>query len=327
MDEPTNHLDIAHQKQILDMIRMQVEVHGLTVVSIFHDINLASLYCDELLLLENGEVRAFGEPHEVVLQEQIADVYQARIATYPHPELPKPQITMLPTNEMERKAAAIHINKFQITKDYIEYQAQAPLKVISSAVHNAGIGRYDTLLNRSIAPEYDIYNVKEETEQFLKERKFSPTNTVVMLTAVETSCAAIRHFSKNNAEILVMVTAGVGNSVDVTKTYLREEEPHIGTINTWVIINGKLTDEAFIQAMITATEAKTKALADQQIKDAVTNTIATSTATDSLLIAATQQGEEMPYAGPITEIGKLIGRAVFEVTIEAIKKYKQHYNK
>ncbi|MEK5183939.1 adenosylcobinamide amidohydrolase [Solibacillus sp. FSL W7-1324] len=327
LDEPTNHLDIAHQKQILDMIRMQVEMQGLTVVSIFHDINLASLYCDELLLLENGEVRAFGEPHEVVLQEQIADVYQARIATYPHPELPKPQITMLPTNEMERKAATIEMDQFHITEDYIEYQAKAPLKVISSAVHNAGIGWYDTLLNRSIAPEYDIYNVKEETEQFLKSRKFSPTNTVVMLTAVETSCGVIRYFVKDDTEILVMVTAGVGNSVDVTKTYLREDEPHIGTINTWVIINGKLTDEAFIQAMITATEAKTKAMADQQIKDSVTNTIATSTATDSLLIAATQQGDEMPYAGPITDIGKLIGRAVFEVTIEAIKKYKQHYNK
>ena len=51
-----------------------------------------------------------------------------------------------------------------------------------------------------------------------------------------------------------MVTAGIGNGVDVTKTYLREEKPHIGTINTWVFINGKLTDEAFIQAMITATE-------------------------------------------------------------------------
>ena len=79
--------------------------------------------------------------------------------------------------------------------------------------------------------------------------------------------------------------------------------------------------------MITATEAKTKALADQQIKDSVTGTIATSTATDSLLIAATQQGEEMPYAGPITEIGKLIGRGVFEVTIAAIKKYKEAQNK
>ncbi|MGN7478202.1 adenosylcobinamide amidohydrolase [Solibacillus silvestris] len=326
LDEPTNHLDIAHQKQILDMIRMQVEFHGLTVVSIFHDINLASLYCDELLLLEDGEMRAFGEPHEVIMQEQIADVYQARIATYPHPELPKPQITMLPANKMDRKNPSIRIDDFSITKDYVEYRAQAPLKVISSAVHNAGIGWYDTFLNRAIAPEYDIHHVKEETRQFLLQNEFSPTNTVVMLTAVETKYAAIQHFAKNNVEIIVMVTAGVGNSVDVTKTYLREDEPHIGTINTWVIINGKLTDEAFIQAMITATEAKTKALADKQIKDPLTNTTATSTATDSLLIASTQQGEEMPYAGPITEIGKLIGRAVFEVTISAINKYKQCNN-
>ncbi len=322
LDEPTNHLDIAHQKQILDMIRLQVEQNELTVVSIFHDINLASLYCDELLLLENGEVRAFGLPHEVVLQEQIADVYQARVATYPHPELPKPQITMLPTKEMERAVSKVCVEDFYITKDYIEYRAKAPLKVVSSAVHNAGMGWYETFLNRSIAQDYDIESVKEETIEFLKARNFSPTNSVVMLTAVETNCVEIQKFSANELDIIIMVTAGIGNGVDVTKTYLREEKPHIGTINTWVFINGKLTNEAFIQAMITATEAKTKALADQQIMDTYTGTIATSTATDSLLIAATQQGEDMQYAGPITEVGKLIGRGVFETTIQAIKKYK-----
>ena len=122
--------------------------------------------------------------------------------------------------------------------------------------------------------------------------------------------------------LVVVVTAGVGNAVDVTKTHLRNDHPHIGTINTWVFINGKLTDEAFIQAMITATEAKTKALAHQQVTDSFSGTLATSTATDSLLIAATQQGKTMPYAGPITEVGKLIGRGVFETTIQAIKNYE-----
>ena len=323
LDEPTNHLDIAHQKQILDMIRLQVEQNGLTVVSIFHDINLASLYCDELLLLEDGEVRAYGLPHEVILQEQIADVYKARIATYPHPELPKPQITMLPTNELEREQAHIDVSNFAITKDYVQYKAEAPLKVISSAVHNAGIGWYDTFINRSIAPDYDIYRVKEETLNYLVANQFAPTSTVVMMTAVATKCAEIQTFTHGGLEIVIMATAGVGNGVDVTKTYLRDEKPHVGTINTWVFINGKLTDEAFIQAMITATEAKTKALADQQVTDAYTGTIATSTATDSLLIAATQHGQEMQYAGPITDIGKLIGRGVFETTIAAIKKYKE----
>lgn len=323
LDEPTNHLDIAHQKQILDMIRQQVEQNGLTVVSIFHDINLASLYCDELLLLENGEVRAFGLPHEVVLQDKIETVYQARIATYPHPELPKPQITMLPTKEMQRHFAKVAVEDFRITKDYIEYTAKAPLKVVSSAVHNAGIGWYESFLNRAISPYYDINQVDEETVVFLKQHDFAPTNTVVMLTAVETSCAEIRTFSSGNCEIVVMVTAGVGNGIDVTKAYLRDEPFHIGTVNTWVFVNGKLSDEAFIQALITATEAKTKAFAEQQVVDQQTKTIATGTATDSLLIAATQHGEEMPYAGPITEVGKLIGRGVFETTMAAIVKYKR----
>ena len=50
LDEPTNHLDIAHQKQLLDTIKTQAIEKGITIISIFHDINLASLYCDRLLI-------------------------------------------------------------------------------------------------------------------------------------------------------------------------------------------------------------------------------------------------------------------------------------
>lgn len=324
LDEPTNHLDIAHQKQILDLIRKEIVECGLTVVSVFHDINLASLYCDELLLMENGSVRAFGAPHEVILQKEIEDVYKARVTTYAHPEMPKPQITMMPQEVRQAEQPFVSQEHMLITNDYIRLQTDFPLKVISSAVHNAGMGWYNTLLNRSISPYYDISNVKEETEQFLQDHQFSLTSTVVMITAVQTKYAAIRTFTNEHCEIIIAVTAGVGNAVDVTKTWERQHDPHIGTINTWVIINGKLSDEAFYQAMITATEAKVKALAEENINDPHTNTIATGTATDSLLIAATQQGNEMPYAGPITEVGKLIGRGVFETTVAAIRNYKQH---
>ncbi|MFF5993936.1 adenosylcobinamide amidohydrolase [Lysinibacillus sp. KU-BSD001] len=322
LDEPTNHLDIAHQKQILDMIRKEATECGLTVVSVFHDINLASLYCDELLLMENGQVRAYGAPHEVVLQEQIADVYQAKVSTYAHPEMPKPQITMMPDPISQHKPV-VSLEQLTITHDYVQLQTEFPLKVISSAVHNAGMGWYNTFLNRSVSPYYNINDVKEETNQFLKEQGFSLTNTVVMLTAVEANLAVTRVFSNDRFSVIVAVTAGVGNAVDATRTYEQEYKPYIGTINTWVIVNGKLSDEAFYQAMITATEAKTKALAEEDIRDAQTNTVATGTSTDSLLIAATQHGEEMPYAGPITDVGKLIGRGVFETTVAAIQRYKQ----
>src|SRR5690606_7367005 len=63
LDEPTNHLDINHQRELLDTIKRQAIEKELTIVSIFHDINLASMYCDQLLLLEEGRIAAIGEPH------------------------------------------------------------------------------------------------------------------------------------------------------------------------------------------------------------------------------------------------------------------------
>ena len=96
LDEPTNHLDIAHQKQLLDTIKTQAIEKGITIVSVFHDINLASLYCDRLLLMEQGEIKVIGEPHEVVRKNLIENVYKARVSTSPHPEQPKPQVTILP---------------------------------------------------------------------------------------------------------------------------------------------------------------------------------------------------------------------------------------
>ena len=103
LDEPTNHLDIAHQQQLLDTIRKQAVDKGLTVISVFHDINLASLYCDRLLLMDKGEIAKIGVPQEVVKEEAIETVYGARIKSQPHPELPKPQITLLPDTKEEIK--------------------------------------------------------------------------------------------------------------------------------------------------------------------------------------------------------------------------------
>lgn len=325
LDEPTNHLDIAHQRQILDMVRKEAMECGLTVVMVLHDMNLASLYCDELLLMESGQMRALGAPHEVLIASQIEEVYQARVTTYAHPEIPKPQITMMPAATDYQQRAVIKKEHFTITEQYIQLQSSLPLKTVSSAVHNPGIGWHNCLLNRSVPGDYVISDVKREVKEFLKRENFSPTNTVVMLTAVPTALVAINEFSAPFGSIIVAVTAGVGNAVDVSRVHERQDEPYIGTINTWVIINGCLSEEAFFQALMTATEAKTKALQSENIRDERSGTIATGTATDSLLIAATQKGEEMLYGGPITEVGKMIAKGVYETTVQAIRNYKNQF--
>ncbi|WP_025114801.1 adenosylcobinamide amidohydrolase [Lysinibacillus fusiformis] len=325
LDEPTNHLDIAHQRQILDMVRKEAVECGLTVVIVLHDMNLASLYCDELLLMESGQMRAFGAPHEVLIASQIEEIYQARVATYAHPEIPKPQITMMPAASDYQQRAVIKKEHFIITEHFIQLQSEIPLKTVSSAVHNPGIGWHNCLLNRSVPSDYVISDVKREVNEFLQRGHFSPTNTVVMLTAVPTTLVAINELAAPFGSVIVAVTAGVGNAVDVSRVHERQDKPYIGTINTWVIINGCLSEEAFFQAMMTATEAKTKALQSENIRDERSGTIATGTATDSLLIAATQKGEEMLYGGPITEVGKIIAKGVFETTVQAIKNYKNQF--
>ncbi|PCD83267.1 ABC transporter ATP-binding protein [Lysinibacillus fusiformis] len=325
LDEPTNHLDIAHQRQILDMVRKEAVECGLTVVMVLHDMNLASLYCDELLLMESGQMRAFGAPHEVLIASQIEEIYQARVATYAHPEIPKPQITMMPAASDYQQRAVIKKEHFIITEQFIQLQSEIPIKTVSSAVHNPGIGWHNCLLNRSVPSDYVISDVKREVNEFLQRGHFSPTNTVVMLTAVPTALVAINELPAPFGSVIVAVTAGVGNAVDVSRVHERQDEPYIGTINTWVIINGCLSEEAFFQAMMTATEAKTKAMQSENIRDERSGTIATGTATDSLLIAATQKGTEMLYGGPITEVGKMIAKGVFETTVQAIRNYKNQF--
>ncbi|MFJ7668528.1 adenosylcobinamide amidohydrolase [Lysinibacillus sp. NPDC097195] len=322
LDEPTNHLDIAHQRQILDMVRKEALECGLTVIMVLHDMNLASLYCDELLLMDKGCVRALGAPHKVLIASQIEEVYQARVTTYAHPEIPKPQITMMPAASDYQQRAIVEKEDFTITTDYIQLKSNVPLKTVSSAVHNPGIGWYDCFLNRSVAGDYVVSDVQQEVMDFLQREHFSPTSTVVMLTAVPTQLYALNKYTASFGSVIVVVTAGVGNAVDVSRTHERQDTPYIGTINTWVIINGCLSEEAFFQALMTANEAKTKALQSENIRDPLSDTIATGTATDSLLIAATQKGEEMRYGGPITDIGKVIGKGVYETTVQAIHNYK-----
>src|SRR5690606_40229943 len=68
LDEPTNHLDLAFQKELLDLLKGWTDENKLTVIAIFHDLNIASLYCDRLLLLHEGKVRS--EEHTSELQSR-----------------------------------------------------------------------------------------------------------------------------------------------------------------------------------------------------------------------------------------------------------------
>ncbi|MFG2550492.1 ABC transporter ATP-binding protein [Streptomyces sp. NPDC048581] len=82
LDEPTNHLDIAHQLDVLSLVRAS----GVTVLAALHDLNLAAAHCDVLYVIDGGRVVASGAPHDVLRPDLLAEVFGVRAHPVRHPE-------------------------------------------------------------------------------------------------------------------------------------------------------------------------------------------------------------------------------------------------
>jgi iron complex transport system ATP-binding protein len=96
LDEPTLHLDITHQVEILELVRRLNAEQRLTVIAAMHDLNLASLYFDRLVLLKEGRVSADGTPAQVLTEERVRDVFSASVRVESHPVTGVPHIVVMP---------------------------------------------------------------------------------------------------------------------------------------------------------------------------------------------------------------------------------------
>lgn len=98
LDEPTNHLDVQYQHQVLQLVRSL----GVPALACLHDLNLAALYCDKILLLHKGQQCAFGAPEQVLQSQLLQQVFGIACDVVCHPQLQKLQVTFLPQFESHR---------------------------------------------------------------------------------------------------------------------------------------------------------------------------------------------------------------------------------
>ncbi|WP_043527863.1 ATP-binding cassette domain-containing protein [Litchfieldella xinjiangensis] len=75
LDEPLAALDIAHQVEVLALIRQLSRELGLGVVIVLHDVNMAARYCDQLVALHSGRVLARGTPTEMMQDATLEAIY------------------------------------------------------------------------------------------------------------------------------------------------------------------------------------------------------------------------------------------------------------
>jgi ABC-type cobalamin/Fe3+-siderophores transport system ATPase subunit len=92
LDEPTTHLDLQHRETLIQLIRDLAVNKQLAVLMVLHDLNLAGLYADRVVLLVEGQVEASGTPLEVLTETNLSRVYHMRVRVIAHPEYGSPLI-------------------------------------------------------------------------------------------------------------------------------------------------------------------------------------------------------------------------------------------
>ncbi|MBC2854887.1 ABC transporter ATP-binding protein [Cetobacterium sp. 2A] len=78
LDEPTSALDLNHAVELLNRVKNLVEEKKLTSVIVLHDLNLASMFCDELIMMKEGKVVYQGAPKDVLTEENLKEVYNLK---------------------------------------------------------------------------------------------------------------------------------------------------------------------------------------------------------------------------------------------------------
>ncbi|KJL26113.1 putative siderophore transport system ATP-binding protein YusV [Microbacterium oxydans] len=91
LDEPTTFLDIAHQYELLDLLR-DLNAQGKTVIAVLHDLNQAARYADNLVLMKEGRVVATGTPSGLITAERVGDVFGIDAVVTPDPVTGTPMV-------------------------------------------------------------------------------------------------------------------------------------------------------------------------------------------------------------------------------------------
>lgn len=85
LDEPISALDIAHQVEVLSMVRKLAQTKGMGVVVVLHDVNLAARFCHEILALHSGRLLARGTPETIMTPSQLEAIYGVSMDVIRHP--------------------------------------------------------------------------------------------------------------------------------------------------------------------------------------------------------------------------------------------------
>jgi adenosylcobinamide hydrolase len=227
----------------------------------------------------------------------------------------------------------------EVDKNQLVISSEIPLEVLSSAVLNGGFTTANKIVSIHV-PEENKENVHKNSEDLDKElhenpedilRKavmrlgFDSDEVVGIMTNADVRNVQVSAQMHNEISLNAFVTAGVKVSATAGEPTISKHGPinRGGTINIILLVDGNLTKSCMVDAVKTATEAKTVALRELDTRSYFSGDPASGTVTDSVIVACTKRGKTVEYAGTATILGELIGKSVKESLKKTLRKEQQ----
>ena len=215
----------------------------------------------------------------------------------------------------------------EVDKNRLVIISKSPLKVLSSAGLNGGLVKANGITNIHVTEDLkdELHRNPDETlKKAVVKLGLSPEKVVAMMTAADVRNVGVSNQKRQDTILSVFVTAGVDVSATAGEaTVSKRDSPNIkkgGTINTILLVDGNLTEACMVDAVKTATEAKTVAMRELDVRSHFSGDLASGTVTDTAVVACTKRGKPIKYAGTATVLGEMIGKAVKESVKKAIQK-------
>lgn len=194
-----------------------------------------------------------------------------------------------------------------ISDSHIRLYSPRALTTLSSGVVGGGFQKTRHILNLKVDKDYAGTNPAADLRRFAREKGIHE-NFIGMMTAASIGSTVPVFLTEHGLTVGALVTMGMSNAAcaGVTPPFLPNSA---GTINIILLIQARLSRAALVNVVITATEAKTAALSDLGYRTQDGHPV-TGTSTDSIAIAATNEGDTIQYAGTATLAGWLIASSI-----------------
>lgn len=192
--------------------------------------------------------------------------------------------------------------------DIILYRFPTAMLGVSSASSGGGIGERNWALNAQVSAEYQRNDIGAHVNELAALFALEGPG-VGMLTAANVRERTYVVIERVEAE----VTVGLSHPTWAASTHV-EPTPQVGTINTFVVLPVRLSAGALVNAVATATEAKSQALFDAGVSG-------TGTPSDAVTIFCPAAGEEESFAGPRSRWGACLARAVHEAVLKGARSW------